>query len=296
MKKIYKLAHISDLHIPYKDRRGFTKRFEDLMQNIQKQNADHLAITGDIIDNACTEDYNRVKKILMKYDFYHPDMLTITIGNHEIFGSPSQHEVYMFPYICKKTNYGEKIRQFYMVFKDIMKSAVFPIKNNIFPFYKIVSGKIALIGINSVSRFSLKYNPKGSNGYIEKMNYKNIITVLKLNKLKDYVKVILIHHYFNKEKINKNIIQSLWLASEKQTMKLHNKKILQKAFEKYKIPLVLHGHSHITETYMQNRIKYVNSSGALYPFTESKERSYNLITFSFDKNEKERIKTEKVEI
>ena len=60
----------------------------------------------------------------------------------------------------------------------------------------------------------------------------------------------------------------------------------QKDFEKYPVTiendiyLVLHGHTHITETYSKNGCLYVNSSGCSNPFTKRAVKEYFIINFT----------------
>ena len=59
-------------------------------------------------------------------------------------------------------------------------------------------------------------------------------------------------------------------------MKLHHKERMMELFNKFKIDLILHGHTHITNTYRIKNYDYINSSGCVAPFTQKKSFCYSI--------------------
>ena len=277
---MYKIAHISDLHINKEEHDVNTQIFLDLLADIVKRNCDHLFITGDITNNANDEEYEKVKNLLSKCDFLNSDSLTVTIGNHDIFGGAKKGpDVFLFPTECKNTNYCDKVKKFHEQFIDSFEKAKFLDKDTIFPFLKILNDKIALIGINSIAEWSSDLNPTGSNGNINDNNFKRIKNILTSKKIKDKLKIVLIHHQFNKpDKSQLDDDHMMWLYSERRTMRLHNKKRIFKLFKKAGVDMILHGHTHITNSYKLKESLFINSSASTIPFTKDKKKRYHIIS------------------
>jgi 3',5'-cyclic AMP phosphodiesterase CpdA len=279
---MYKIAHISDLHINKEEHNANTHTFIDLLADIIKRNCNHLFITGDITNNANDEEYEKVKNLLSKCEFINSDSLTVTIGNHDIFGGAKKGpDVFLFPTDCKNMNYYEKVKKFHKQFNESFENTKLSSEDTIFPYLKILKENIAIIGINSVAEWSSDLNPIASNGNINDDNFKRIKKLLMQKKIKDMLKIVLIHHQFNRpsksELDNEHV---LWLYSERRTMRLHNKKRLFKLFKKASVDMILHGHTHITNSYKLKGSLFVNSSASAIPFTKDKKMRYHIISIS----------------
>lgn len=276
---MYKIAHISDLHINKEEHDANTQILIDLLADIVKRNCNHLFITGDITNNANDEEYEKVKNLLSKCDLIDSDSLTVTIGNHDIFGGAKKGpDVFLFPTECKHTNYYEKVRKFYEQFSDSFIKAKISNENTIFPYLKILKENIAILGINSIAEWSCDLNPIGSNGNVKDDNFKRIRKLLKQKKIKDMLKIVLIHHQFNRpSKKELDDEHVLWLYSERRTMRLHNKKRLFKLFKEAGVDIILHGHTHITNTYKLKGSMFINSSASTIPFTKDRKKRYHII-------------------
>lgn len=281
---MYKLAHITDLHIKSLDLKGYKRQLGLLLEDIRRRECDHIFITGDMIDNGEEKDYYTLIKILNQFGLMDTNKMSVTIGNHEIFGgTQTAEDVYMFPTRCQDTNYNEQVNLFYKFFKPAFDGAEINSEENPFPYCKILFDKIAVIGVNSNAHWSKIRNPIGSNGAVYDEQFKKLSKILKSEKLKDKVKIILIHHHFNKmTEIANNMVHSLWLFVERRTMKLHNKKRLFRLFKDSKVDMVLHGHTHITDSYHRKGSLFVNSSASVVPFTPSKIRKYHIIKIPKD--------------
>lgn len=281
---MYKIAHISDLHICFKDQNKNGEKFVEVLKDIERRNCDHVIITGDLVDNPELKDYLYVREILSHFELMEKMKLSIVPGNHDIFGgAPSGADFFTFPSICKNTDYKENEKSFTDAFKES-----FP-ENTSFPYIKIL-GNTALVGINSVDIWSLNKNVEGSNGRVNKEEFEDLKDILSSAETKGKFKIILIHHYFSDLKNDEGYPEhNLWLRSIDRKMKLYGKKKLTDLFKKHKVNLVLHGHSHINQIYNIKGVTYINSSAAITPITDDKVRSYNIIGIPDEKGSGESI-------
>jgi 3',5'-cyclic AMP phosphodiesterase CpdA len=278
---MYKIAHISDLHISSVSKDLNIIIFEKLLRDIVSIKCNHLVISGDITNNATEEEYDMINMLLKKYDYFDSDKLTVCIGNHDIYGGGTKSEnSFMFPFLCKQIDYKKSLIQFQDNFLYSFTNSVVMKRNNYFPNLKILNNEIAIISLNSIPEWSHNLNPAASNGKVSNTELKDFEILLKSDLVKNKLKIVIIHHHFNEPKIDKNnYIHSLWLYSEKETMKLHNAKILLKIFNKYDVDIVMHGHTHITNTYKIGKQIFINSSGCIMPFTEEIKYKYYIIEF-----------------
>jgi 3',5'-cyclic AMP phosphodiesterase CpdA len=292
---LYEIAHISDTHITNNSLKHIDI-FGKLLESISINKCDHLIITGDIGDSSRKEDYTIIRKYLKKYNYLNSSKLSVTIGNHDIFGGAQRGDnVFLFPDTCKKTDYYLKVNDFINYFSESFKKTVISDNKRIFPYYKILYDNIALIGINSIALWSVDENPTASNGNIDEINFDEIQKILSLSEIQKRIKIVLIHHQFYEPDLNAADKQHhLWLYSERNTMKLHRKDRIINLFGKYGVDLILHGHSHLTHTYFINKNLYINSSGCTVPFSQIKKCSYNII--SFPGNRKNKFIVKKIHI
>lgn len=285
---MYKIAHISDLHICYKDENGNGKKLVELLNDIEKRKCDHLVITGDLVENPDIKDFYYVKEILSHFDFTDSTKLSIVPGNHDIFGGAKKgiEEGLFFSNVCKNVNYNENVDKFIEVFKDSFNEEMS------FPYLKIFDG-IAIVGINSIDHWSADKNPEGSNGRIDKNEIKKLKKIFTSEEVKGKYILVLMHHHLYKEELLEELPKhSLWLKVISYKMKLHKRKKILKLFKKYNVNLVLHGHTHISDVYNINEVPVVNSSASAIPLTDDQIRSYHIISIP---GENETGKTIKIE-
>lgn len=278
---MYRIAHITDIHIKNAKHIHF-EFFKKILNSIKKNKVNHILLTGDIVDYGTNEEFRMVKNTLELYGYYDKRKLTVVPGNHDIYGGPSDKmPSYTFIQYCRKLNFNNAVEKFSKHFSELNGKDL--------PYLKTIDN-IALIGINSLYEWDLHENPNGTNGFIKNSVIKKLITILENKKLKDKIIIVLIHHHFNEPMFRKNFIeQRMWLETEETKMKLYNKKELMKIFTKYKVNFVLHGHTHISESYKINGVTYVNSSGCVNPFTKEKKREYHIITIGNNKTKLEKI-------
>ena len=81
-------------------------------------------------------------------------------------------------------------------------------------------------------------------------------------------KILLIHHHFNKIKVdNQKSALGLWQSMEKQTMKLRKKKRIFNLLYMYEVDFVLHGHFHENREYERKGIRFFNGGASVKSYT-----------------------------
>ena len=286
---MYKIAHISDLHISFSDEDENGKKLVDLLLDIKEKKCDHTIITGDLVENPNPGDLQYVREILAKFDLLDSSKLSIVPGNHDIFGGAYKgFGTILFPLRCRDTDYEKNLDEFIDIFKE-----TFP-GNNSYPYLKI-NGNTALIAVNSVQHWSLKDNPEGSNGYIDDGDYEKLKNLFSSEDLKDKIKIVLLHHHVHVPELNEKYpAHSLWLKTIDWKMKMHKRKTFLSFIRKHKVKLLLHGHTHVNEISMDGKITVVNSSAASIPLTDDRKRMYNIISIPGIDEESVPVKIETV--
>lgn len=286
---MYKIAHISDTHISYNDDDMHGIRLVELLKDIVERKCDHVFFTGDLAENPKASDFQYVREILYYYGLLDASRMTVVPGNHDIFGGAEKGiESIFFSLTCKKTDYEENLDTFIDTFKE-----TFP-NNNSYPFLKIINN-IAIVGINSNDRWSEDKNPEGSNGKIQKEDFRKLRKILSSNEVKGKVIIILIHHHLNKPELKEDLPgHSLWLKVIEWKMRLYGRKKLLRFFKKYNVNLILHGHTHVNEIYNLKGVSIVNSSACLMPLTDDQVRKYNIIYVPDENDADKTIKVETI--
>lgn len=282
---MYKIAHLSDLHISYADEKGRGRNLVELLEDIRKRGADHLCVTGDIADNPVKEDLVYSREIFAQYDFSESENLSLVPGNHDIYGSAPPGELsYTFPKICRDTDTAANTEQFLSVFESSFG------EERCFPFLKNAGG-VSLIGINSITSWSAKKNPEGSNGKLDKEETEALENILNSGEASGKVRIALVHHYFNSPGDVKDLpAHSIWLDAVDWKMKFHKPRKFLKLLSKGRVNIVLHGHSHWSGVYVKDGISFVNSSACSIPLTDDRQRKYHMLMIP------DKLKTESVTI
>ena len=260
-----RIAHLSDLHLSPDHFPDRTDAFYEILQKCKTLDVDHIIITGDITNQAKPKEFAHARSILKEFRFLDPEKLTVTIGNHDIYGGPYYAEdVLTFPRYCSETNYDAKLKEFHSSFHESFDGCQYINGKSIFPFVKIIKG-IAFVGINSVARWNAWSNPLGSNGEIDPDEFRQLKGLFESDMLKKSTVLVLIHHHFNKtgKRNTKGKLDRLWHAIEMNTMKLKRKKRLFKLFANAGVGKVLHGHMHQHATYERRNIEFFNAGGTM---------------------------------
>jgi Icc protein len=267
-----RIAHISDLHLNPDYFPERTEAFYQILEKCRSLKVDHIVITGDITNQAKAKEFAHARTILKEFDLLNPAKLTVTIGNHDIYGGPYHAEdVLSFPGFCKGTDYDSKVKEFYSSFRETFDDCKYVSGTSVFPFVKIIRD-VAFVGINSVAQWSSIKNPLGSNGDVGKHQYQQLKKIFESEIVKGKTILVLIHHHFNKmeKKESSGKLERLWHAIESGTMKLWKKKRLFRLFNDGKIGKVLHGHLHHNADYTRKNIKFLNAGGTMFPGKESR--------------------------
>ena len=133
-----KIAHLSDLHFSRKFKPDNIKKFKKLLKFALKQKFNHLVIAGDISDNAEEVDFEILKRILVNNGLWDPQKVSVTIGNHDIFGGvQTALDVVNFPSKCQRIDYEAKVSTFYKNFKDLMDGSI-TVDDMPFPYCKVM--------------------------------------------------------------------------------------------------------------------------------------------------------------
>ncbi|MCL5031350.1 MAG: metallophosphoesterase [Bacteroidetes bacterium] len=258
-----RLTHISDLHFTTFFRTNNLFQIERALRHAIDLQSDHIVITGDLTDNAVPKDFLILRKLFEKLDLIDGNRFSLVIGNHDIFGgAQSAEDIFTFPVKCSNTNYNQKVREFYNYFPELFDSCLYLNNKNVFPFAKLINNFL-LIGWNSIEQYSKINNPFASNGKIEISQLNETFRLFEKYQDKNYRKIVLVHHHFNKIEVKDNSSNKFWQKIEKQTMKLKKKKRLLKFFNQFGVELVLHGHYHVSNDYTRKGIRFSNAGASL---------------------------------
>ena len=158
---------------------------------------------------------------------------------------------------------NKKIKEFGDFFAECFQYCSETYKDEYFPYVKKFHD-VLFIGLNSNAKYSRLKNPFASNGEITLKDYEWLADVMKKYYIDLSKKLVLVHHHFNKIKINGDkSVSNFWQNVEKQTMKLRKKKRLFQSFKINKIDLVMHGHLHESIEYFRKGIRFLNAGGSI---------------------------------
>jgi 3',5'-cyclic AMP phosphodiesterase CpdA len=258
----YKLVHISDTHLSRQFYRENIKSFKILLETVLEEGADHIVITGDIVSTADPDDFYLAREIFSTFGLLDPDKLTVVPGNHDIFGGPHRAvDVLSFPKYIRGVDYTKNLKLFCDSFSETFVGVKTLVKDSLFPFVK-QTGPFSILGLNSISRWSLWNNPLGSNGSLSSEQVVSLKSLIESNfQIEDTLLVAMHHHSHD---LSDEVLQSkLWKKIESKTMRLKKRKKIIKLFNKLNVSYVLHGHVHLNELYEKKNIKFMNGAGAV---------------------------------
>ncbi len=291
-----RIAHISDLHLDKTYKKDNLKNTLKLLEYISDNDFDHVVITGDITENAEGSAFELARNIFKKHGLLNPEKLTLTIGNHDIYGGVHLAEdIVNYPNKCKTTNFKSKELEFEYYFRETFANEriIKPTAGRVFPFIKEFDDFV-FAGLNSIAEYSVLKNPFASNG---KIGFEQIDAVQKtLTKYHLHKKqiIILAHHHFCKDNIEPTSDSgSFWHTVEKQTMKLRGKKRILRQLRNTGAGIVLHGHLHESAEYYRKGIRFINSGGTIMS-EKSPDMSINKLEFNSSSLKQEFISIPKV--
>jgi 3',5'-cyclic AMP phosphodiesterase CpdA len=258
------IAHLSDFHISAEHRRNHIGRARRALEYARSLHVDHVVVTGDITANGDPADFRIARSLFGSAGLLDAGKLTVTIGNHDVFGGVhTAEEVLTFPGHCKATDDRAKIREFGFAFGETFAHTLRHSDKRLFPFAKIL-GDVALIGVNTVAAHSRFKNPIGSNGAVDDRSFDLLVELLESPLLHAKHKIVALHHHFCRMRdVQPSAAHSVWGAIERQTMKLHGKSRLLKLFSRTSVEMVLHGHVHVSNEYCRGGVRFVNAGGSV---------------------------------
>jgi 3',5'-cyclic AMP phosphodiesterase CpdA len=259
-----KLAHISDLHIDEQHLAENISKTEMLLKFAADSNADHLIVTGDVSHLSKIRDLQIFRELLDRFGFLHPERLTLTIGNHDIFGGVYlAGDIVDFPKNYRLTNYKAKVQIFVNHFKEAFQNAIPLMPGSPFPFVKPLKN-LLLIGLNTNAEHSFIRNFAASNGLVHRTHQHALDRFLKNYTGYKIPKVVLSHHHFTSRIKNTPDRQNRMVRwVENHTMRLINRAEVIRLFVRHKIDLALHGHVHYNEQSLISGIPFLGGGGSL---------------------------------
>ena len=277
---MYRVAHLSDTHISPEYNRQNIVKLRNLLAFIVDDSYDHVVITGDITGHGEERDFRSVRRLLKYFGLLDYDRLSVTIGNHDIFGGVHRAEdLFSFKRHCRSVNYADKLRAFGHAFRETFPKKAYR-SQELFPFVKII-GPAAFVGINSVREFHAILNPFGSNGHVSDEQLQSAEAILEHPSISSMKRILLIHHHFNKyQPLTDSISKKLYHKFEGQTLKLHGRKWIAETFGKIGVDAVLHGHTHVDEIYGMSGVLY--SSTALDSIKAKSDTDRNEESLAFN--------------
>ncbi len=296
-----RIAHLSDCHINLKYHPQHLPRLRRALEDaLERNNADHIIITGDLTSNADVRDLLTVRRLFESFGILKSSKLTVIVGNHDIFGGPHlADDLLGFPDRCRKLDYDEKVSIFQDTFAELFADTI-TMDAGGYPFLKRVKN-VCLLGFNSIARHSLLQNPVGSNGIISSEAHQQALELAKhhaWNTASAHI-ALLHHHTFRPRDVGHlelaDGISRGGIAAriEQRTLKLHGKRQLFKLFKAIEADMVLHGHIHFTGSYLRDNIPCLNGGGAVYPVFRGGGYYYNLIEITGKQHVFTAVKVEK---
>lgn len=276
------IAHLSDFHLSAEHRRNHIRRTRRALAYVRSLNVDHIIVTGDITANGHPADYRIARSLFASAGLLESKKLTVTIGNHDLFGGVhTVEDVLTFPHHCKATDYRAKTREFVCAFRETFDFTLRQSEKRFFPFAKVM-GDVAIIGANTVAEYSRFKNPIGSNGEVDDKSFEHLEELLGSPLLRTKRKIVALHHHFCRlGEVKPGTMHSVWGAIEKHTMKLRGKSRLLKLFARTKVEMVLHGHVHEAHEYLRDGVRFLNAGGSVL-HDQSPDLFINIIRMADD--------------
>ena len=255
-----RIIHLSDLHLCREYRTHNIKKADLLLSGALDAGADHIVITGDLSHLGREEDFRIFRHLLKKHGLLDPGKVSLTIGNHDIFGGIHfADEILNFPGNCRRIRYKDRVALFTEYFSELFADTVHTDPAAPFPYLKIIDN-LAFIGLNSIAGYSWLKNPMASNGEIPPGQLSGFERLIEDHRVAGKTKVVLVHHHFG---INGSEPRNFLERIEHHTMQLWNQNRILKLFMNTGIDLVLHGHLHINNQYMIKGIRFVNGGASV---------------------------------
>lgn len=192
---MFRLAHISDIHLGplpaltllelaskritgfvnwHRNRRRhlFANTLEILMEDIERRDPDHLAITGDLVNLASSLEIGTIAKWLE--DAGKPENISIVPGNHDAY---------------VRGAYDKATKAWYPYMRGDQGPDEWDEDDHVFPYLR-VRGKVAMIGCST----AVATPPFAASGYFGHRQARETVNMLRAAGEAGLFRVVMIHH------------------------------------------------------------------------------------------------------
>ena len=192
---MFRLAHISDIHLGplpaltllelaskritgfvnwHRNRRRhlFANTLEILMEDIERRDPDHLAITGDLVNLASSLEIGTIAKWLE--DAGKPENISIVPGNHDAY---------------VRGAYDKATKAWYPYMRGDQVPDEWDEDDHVFPYLR-VRGKVAMIGCST----AVATPPFAASGYFGHRQARETVNMLRAAGEAGLFRVVMIHH------------------------------------------------------------------------------------------------------
>ena len=192
---MFRLAHISDIHLGplpaltllelaskritgfvnwHRNRRRhlFANTLEILMEDIERRDPDHLAITGDLVNLASSLEIGTIAKWLE--DAGKPENISIVPGNHDAY---------------VRGAYDKATKAWYPYMRGDQGPDEWDEDDHVFPSLR-VRGKVAMIGCST----AVATPPFAASGYFGHRQARETVNMLRAAGEAGLFRVVMIHH------------------------------------------------------------------------------------------------------
>jgi 3',5'-cyclic AMP phosphodiesterase CpdA len=234
---MFRLAHISDVHLGplpavtllellskritgfvnwHRNRRRhlFANTLDIVLEDLERRNPDHLAITGDLVNLATSLEIAAVK--LWLPDVGTPENVSVVPGNHDAY---------------VRGAYGKSTRAWYPYMRGDAAPAEWREDMHVFPYLR-VRGPVALIGCST----AVATPPFAASGYFGPRQARETVNLLRAAGEAGLFRIVMIHHppIRGATQLHKRMIGIRRFAATISTGGAE---------------LVLHGHTHLDTVY-----------------------------------------------
>ncbi|WP_196889555.1 metallophosphoesterase family protein [Aureivirga sp. CE67] len=220
---IEKIAHITDLHLdeyfPFKDKITTRKRLDYIINDIKKNNIQHIVCTGDIGEG------DGVSYFFKKIETFNT---SVTLGNHDNFFEISKYYKTGVNFDSKKIYKSQEYISFKIIYLD-SSSGVIDEKQLIWLKKELKTAKPIIIFIHHpIIKLDLKVDEIG-----KLINRKNLIEIL--TQVKNEITIYCGHYHIESTSFYKNLKQFITPAVAFQIKKDLNKIEIDKTISGYRI-------------------------------------------------------------
>ncbi|MBN2198993.1 MAG: metallophosphoesterase [Candidatus Aminicenantes bacterium] len=249
-----KTIHLSDTHVCPLFKQENAAKLNVVLRRLSAEPFDHLAITGDLTDNADVRSLRIVRDVLKSHGLLRSGLATVVPGNHDIFGTVRRASDFpAFVRRCAAADTEERIRIFRDEFGELFEGAEFTAADKPFPFLKTVNG-VSLIGIDSSAPYSVRNNFFASAGRLTGDMLNDVDRLLAGDGFASRPKILLAHHGFRERSLRRG-------EAGGRDRKGTRNPLLR--LREMGVGAVLYGHTHVMDGGHREGILFANAGGSI---------------------------------